>query len=315
MLAGLAFAIGGLVVLAIASDQFVKGSVRLAVVLKISPIVVGSLVVGFGTSAPEMVVSAVAALDGNLEIGVGNVIGSNVANVSLVLGCAALVAAVPVQASTIRGVLPISVVSVVVFAGLLQGSFNRIDGAILAALLVVALWLLLRRSRVVGGDQPSDLSEFVGGSAPAAANEILRTALGLAFVVGSAWAVVEGAEQIADELDLSGGFVGFTLVAIGTSAPELFTAVAAARRNAIDLLIGNLLGSNMFNSLAVGAAIALAGPGKVEDGFLAVAGSAMMVAVVMLSAAIMISKRRVNRQEGAVLLLVWIACVVGLASS
>lgn len=315
MLAGLAFAIGGLVVLAIASDQFVKGSVRLAVVLKISPIVVGSLVVGFGTSAPEMVVSAVAALDGNLEIGVGNVIGSNVANVSLVLGCAALVAAVPVQASTIRGVLPISVVSVLVFAGLLQGSFNRLDGAILAALLVVALWLLLRRSRVAGGDQPSDLSDFVGGSAPAATNEIVRTALGLAFVVGSAWAVVEGAEQIADELDLSGGFVGFTLVAIGTSAPELFTAVAAARRNAIDLLIGNLLGSNMFNSLAVGAAIALAGPGKVEDGFLAVAGSAMMVAVVMLSAAIMISKRRVNRLEGAVLLLVWIACVVGLANS
>ena len=310
MIDDLIYSIGGLVMLAVASDQFVKGAVRLAVVMRVAPVIVGSVVVGFGTSAPEMVVSAVAAADDNLDIGVGNIIGSNVANISLVLGCATLLASVPVQRATLRREVPISVGSVLLFAALLQGELSRVEGLVLIVVLVTVLGYVLRASRreqrVSVGEEISDL---VGEEAPSTFPEVVRTTMALLGVVVAAWLVVTGAEGIADELDLTGGFIGFTLVAVGTSAPELFTAVAAARRNEIELLIGNLLGSNMFNSLAVGGAIALVGPGQPEDGDLVVWGSVLMVAVVLASAIVMITKRRVARLEGFFLVVAWMACV------
>ena len=344
MINGLIYAVGGLLVLAVASDQFVKGAVRLAVVMRIAPVVVGSVIVGFGTSAPEMVVSGIAAVEGNLDIGVGNVIGSNVANISLVLGFATLVSAVPVKPSILRREVPISVASVVVFAVLIQGEITRLEGTILVLLLVGALGFILRTSprhqaapdalsasdRSAAdrtepdtaapdiaelGDLPHEIEEFVGEAVPSAITESIRTVIGLVLVAGSAWFVVTGAERIAEELNLTGGFIGFTLVAIGTSAPELFTAIAASRRGEIELLIGNLLGSNMFNSLAVGGVIALAGPGRVLDASLAVWGSTMMVAVVVVSAVMMITKKSVSRVEGLVLLAMWVACVVVLATA
>jgi len=139
MLLGLVFAIGGLSVLTLASDQFVKGAARLAVVFNVAPVVVGAVVIGFGTSAPEMVVSGLAAVDGNLDIGVGNVIGSNVANISLVLAAASFITVIPVSSQTVRREAPISVAAVLVFAGLVQGDLNRWEGAVLAALLMAVL--------------------------------------------------------------------------------------------------------------------------------------------------------------------------------
>ena len=343
MINGLIYAVGGLLVLAVASDQFVKGAVRLAVVMRIAPVIVGTVIVGFGTSAPEMVVSGIAAVEGNLDIGVGNVIGSNVANISLVLGFATLIAAVPVKPAILRREVPISVASVVIFAVLLQGEITRLEGTILLLLLVGALGFILRTSPrhqaeadalsasdrsaadrtepdttaldiVELGDLPHEIEEFVGEAVSAAITESIRTVIGLVLVAGSAWFVVTGAERIAEELDLTGGFIGFTLVAIGTSAPELFTAIAASRRGEIELLIGNLLGSNMFNSFAVGGAIGLAGPGRVLDASLSVWGSTMMVAVVVVSAVMMITKKSVSRVEGLVLLAMWVVCVVVLAT-
>ena len=343
MINGLIYAVGGLLVLAVASDQFVKGAVRLAVVMRIAPVIVGTVIVGFGTSAPEMVVSGIAAVEGNLDIGVGNVIGSNVANISLVLGFATLIAAVPVKPAILRREVPISVASVVIFAVLLQGEITRLEGMILLLLLVGALGFILRTSpryqaeadALSASDRSAadrtepdttapdiaelgvlhhEIEEFVGEAVPAAITESIRTVIGLVLVAGSAWFVVTGAERIAEELDLTGGFIGFTLVAIGTSAPELFTAIAASRRGEIELLIGNLLGSNMFNSLAVGGVIALAGPGRVLDASLSVWGSTMMVAVVVVSAVMMITKKSVSRVEGLVLLAMWVVCVVVLAT-
>ena len=343
MINGLIYAVGGLLVLAVASDQFVKGAVRLAVVMRIAPVIVGTVIVGFGTSAPEMVVSGIAAVEGNLDIGVGNVIGSNVANISLVLGFATLIAAVPVKPAILRREVPISVASVVIFAVLLQGEITRLEGTILLLLLVGALGFILRTSSrhqaepdaLSASDRSAadrtepdttapdiaelgvlhhEIEEFVGEAVPSAITESIRTVIGLVLVAGSAWFVVTGAERIAEELDLTGGFIGFTLVAIGTSAPELFTAIAASRRGEIELLIGNLLGSNMFNSLAVGGAIGLAGPGRVLDASLSVWGSTMMVAVVVVSAVMMITKKSVSRVEGLVLLAMWVVCVAVLAT-
>ena len=208
MLLGVIYTAAGLTVLTIAADQFVKGAARLAILFRVAPIVVGAVVIGFGTSAPEMVVSGLAAADDNLDIGVGNVIGSNVANISLVLAAATFVTVIPVRSGVVRREAPLSVASVLVFAGLIQGDLTRLEGALLALLLAIALGWILRSAR--NDDALSeDVEELVGDDAPRAAPEAVRTILGLVLVAGSAWFIVDGAERIAVELDLTGGFVGF----------------------------------------------------------------------------------------------------------
>ena len=314
MLLGLVLAVVGLAVLAVAADQFVKGAARLAVVLRLAPVVVGAVVVGFGTSAPEMLVSALAAANGRLDIGVGNIVGSNVANVSLVLGAASFVAVVPVAADVIRKDAAVSVASVAVFALLAQGDLHRWEGALLLAGLGGWFAAVLRGARTAA-DAPGrhDVSEIVGEHPPSAGLESARTAAALALVAASAYVLVEGAERVAEALDLSGGFVGYTLVAVGTSAPELVTAVAAARQRETELLVGNLLGSNVFNSLAVGGIIAMVGPGPVGDHALQTLGSSMMAVICLASWVTMAVGRRVNRVDGVVLVLLWLASIVLLA--
>lgn len=314
MLLGLVYSIVGLVVLSLAADQFVRGAARLAVVLRMAPIVVGAVVVGFGTSAPEMLVSVVAAANGRLDIGVGNIIGSNVANISLVLGAASFVAVVPVSRSVVRRDAAVSVAAVVTFALLVQGELNRTDGMLLLAALVAWLVLVLRGARTAQGETDmDDLSELVGDDPPALGIETLRTVVSLALVAGSAYVLVEGAERIADVLNLSGGFVGYTMVAAGTSAPELVTAVAAARQRETELLVGNLLGSNVFNSLAVGGVIGLVGPGLVGDVRLQTVGALMMVVICVVSWVAMPIGHRVSRIDGMVLLGLWVVSIALLA--
>ena len=312
MLIGLVFALAGLIVLTLASDQFVKGAARIAIIFDVPPVIVGAVIIGFGTSAPEMVVSGLAAVDGNLDIGVGNVIGSNVANISLVLAAASFVTVIPVSSETVRRQAPVSVAAVLVFAGLVQGDLNRWEAGILASLLGLVLFFVLRSTRS-GDPLVEDVEELVGDEEHSVKVETIRTFVGLVVVAASAWFIVEGAVRIADELELSGGFVGFTLVAVGTSAPELVTALAAARRRETDLLIGNLLGSNVFNSLAVGGVIGLVGPGPVLDTRLAEWGSVLMIVIVVISWVMMMTGSRVTRREGAVLLLLWIVSVIVLA--
>ena len=314
MLLGLVFSVVGLVVLSLAADQFVRGAARLAVVLRLAPIVVGAVVVGFGTSAPEMLVSALAAANGRLDIGVGNIIGSNVANISLVLGAASFVAVVPVSSSVVRRDAAVSVAAVVIFALLLQGGLGRLEGVVMLAALGAWFVLILRGART--GDSEADmddLSEIVGEDPPALGIETVRTVVSLALVAGSAYILVEGAVRVAEALNLSGGFVGYTLVAVGTSAPELVTALAAARQRQTDLLVGNLLGSNVFNSLAVGGVIALVGSGPVGDVTLQTLGSSMMVVICVVSWVAMAIGRRVSRIDGVVLLSLWVVSIVLLA--
>lgn len=316
MLTGLVYSVGGLVVLGVASEQFVRGAARLAVVMRVAPIVVGAVIVGFGTSAPEMLVSGFAAADGRLDIGAGNVIGSNVANISLVLGLAALTAAVPVKRAVLRREAPLSVASVAVFALLVQNGLNRLEAVALGLLLVAALAVIIIGSR---NAPPGSLDELAqddpapGGRAVRPAAEAIRTAVSLGLVAGSAFVIVEGAERLADELGLSGGLVGYTLVAVGTSAPEIVTALVAARQGETELLVGNLLGSNVFNALAVGAVIGMVGPGPVMDPVLVTVGSAMMLAICAVSWLTM-AGGRVTRRNGALLVSLWLISVIVLGS-
>jgi len=153
---------------------------------------------------------------------------------------------------------------------------------------------------------PEEVGELIGGEVRAS-RELMRTAIGLVVIVGGAWFLVWGAVGLADRLGLSGGFVGFTLVAIGTSLPELVTAAAAARHGESELVLGNLLGSNLFNSLAVGATIALVGTGEVTDARLVVFGSIAMVFVAAVMWVFIITDRKLKEAEGIVLVLLWVA--------
>ena len=284
-------------------DQFVIGAARVASVFRVSPVVVGAVLVGFGTSAPELLVSGVAAARGNMDLGVGNIIGSNLANLTLVLGVAAIIATIPATRASVRREAPLSLGAMVLFAILVQGDLTKVEGAILAVALVVSLGIIMSGAR--DDRMPEEVGELIGGEVRAS-RELMRTVVGLVVIVGGAWFLVWGAVLLADRLGLSGGFVGFTLVAIGTSLPELVTAGAAARHGESELVLGNLLGSNLFNSLAVGATIALLGTGDVTDGKLVVFGSIAMVFVAAVMWVFIITDRKLKEIEGIVLLLLWV---------
>ncbi len=286
----------GLVVLVHAADHFVVGAARVAGRTSLTPVVVGAVVLGFGTSAPELLVSAFAARQGEAALGIGNIVGSNIANLSLVLGAAALLAHLPLPAVTMRREVPLAVGAGLVFALVVQGGVSRIEGAGLLALMVAALaWLLLTS----GGDEVLDDLDDDGSSL---AIEATRTGVALVATLIGARLVVWGAGSLAETLGLSKGVVGLTILAIGTSLPELVTVVAAARRRETGLIVGNLLGSNLFNSLSVGAAVGLLGDGQPAGTAVAVTGASVMVVVSLVALLFMVTQRVVVRWEGAVLL-------------
>jgi len=297
----------GVVILSRAGDDFVEGAVGLATSVRLSPVLVGAVIIGFGTSVPEMVVSGIAAYNGDLDLGVGNVVGSNVANLSLVLAVAALIVPVLVTRAVLAREAPTAVLAVILFAYLASDGLSTTDGIILLmCLALVLVW-------VVGGAR-DDRHVTAGSDGSGVWRHAGRTGVGLAGTVAGAQLLVWGAMAVASRLGLTGGFIGFTLVAAGTSVPELATAVIAARKKQTDLILGNLLGSNVFNSLAVGGLIAVISPGAIRSEGLRTVGLMTMVGVTILAWVAMVTRRRVHRLEGAVLVVCWVAAVVGLAS-
>lgn len=293
----------GLFLLSKAADLFVDGAAAVATKAKLSPVVVGAVVVGFGTSAPELLISGIAALDGNPDLGLGNIVGSNVANVSLVLGFAALITPILVTKEVLVREAPLSVGAVALFAFFTIGGLAVWEGVVMLVLLAGALaWIVLGGNEdsveEVEVDEDRTLQESIG-----------VTLLGLIGTVLGAQLMVWGAESIAASLGLSGGFVGFTLVAIGTSLPELVTAFAAAKKGETELILGNLLGSNMFNSLAVGGAIAVIGASSFTDRIPATYGVVAMVVVAALTWVFMVTRRKITRIEAMFLLSVYVFVV------
>ncbi len=308
MLIAIPVLVVGLVLLVKGADRFVDGAADIAVARRWSPILVGAVVIGFGTSAPELLVSSVAAAQGDLGLGVGNVIGSNVANLTLVLGVASMIAVLSVEREVLTREGPLATAAVALFAVfILDGELTRAEGLVLLVGLVVALWLIIRGG--IGGDT-GELGEPSGRAMKVVA---LATGLGLVMTLIGAQGVVWSATKIADELDLTEGFVGFTLVALGTSLPELGTTVAACRKGQTGLVVGNLLGSNIFNSLAVGAAIALINPSSIGDDLLTGRGAAIMLGAVVFAYLVAATRRRVSRIEGVFLFAIYVAAIVAIA--
>lgn len=304
----------GLVILVKAADHFVAGAARLSAALNVSPVIIGAVVVGFGTSAPEMVVSAIASTQGKLDIAAGNIIGSNVANLSLVLGIAALLCVMDIDSSILRREAPLSTGAVVLFAVFIQDGLERWEGAVLLVSLVGAIVYLFTGPRGGSDELASEVDEFFAeDEAVTLRHEVVRTLLGLVGVIAGAQIAVEGASEIAEILELGEGFIGLTLIALGTSLPELVTAISAARKGEEELIVGNLLGSNLFNSLGVGAVAGLLGPGPLTDVELAGTGTVVMLVVAFGAWFFMSTGRRVVRPEAVALLVVYAVAIPLLA--
>lgn len=245
--------LGGLLLLLISANYLVKGGVSLAERLKISPLVIGMTVIAFGTSAPEFIVSLSAALQGNSEIALGNVIGSNIANIGLILGVTALILPLPVQKESIKNDGPMMLLASVLF--ILAGSsgiISRLEGFIGFSLMMIYTVWLVRSSRKASkkaeatADQEQDhtpkLSPLLAGV------YIVGASAGLAF---GADLLINSATQIALAFGVSQKIIGVTIVSFGTSLPELAASVTAAFKKQSDISIGNVIGSNLFNILGV----------------------------------------------------------------
>ncbi len=299
--------------LTLSADRFVDGAAKLAARVNISTVVVGALIIGFGTSAPELVVSTVATLTEGAEgtaLGIGNIVGANVANLTLVLSVPVLAFGGVVVQRGVKRQAALSATGVTVFAlAAYFGQPSILKGVGMALLMVVALWAVVRLGEGVDTGVTSDDE---GGPGP-----WVWTFVGLVGTVGFAHLVVRAATGIADQMGWTGGFVGFALVALGTTQPELLTVLAAARRGESGLVFGNLLGSNLFNSLTVGSAVFLANGNKPHDeaARLPVGSLLVMVAVSWMVIMLMRTGRRVSRGEAVILLGVYGVVLVWLAAT
>ncbi len=310
MLLAFVAAVIGIALLSKAADEFVEGAAAVAAALKISPVVVGAVIVGFGTSAPELLVSGISAVGGDADVGVGNIIGSNIANLTLILGSAALLLPLGINTGVLRREAPLSTLSVLAFALVLAGGvLDWWEGVLLLIALAVSLTVIIQAGRSESTDAYAhDIEEFTDDESVTSAS--IRTVVGLVGTVAGAWLLVYGATTVAEELGVSGGFIGITLVAVGTSLPELVTAVVAARKGEDDLIIGNLLGSNLFNSFAVGGVVAVLGNGAIEDASLARTENLFMVGVAVAAMFAMVTRRRFSRIEGGLFLAAFVAFLI-----
>ncbi len=316
MLLGVLAIIAGVTALAWAADQFVLGAARVALIRNVPALVVGVVIVGFGTSAPELLVSALAVLDDNTAVAVGNVVGSNLANLTLLLGIGAVIVALTVESRTVRLEAPIVLVATIAFALAVQGGIQRWEGVLLAAGLVGSIIVISRAPRRTSGEQDAiddEVIELADAEHHRFGVEVARTVVGLVATVATAQLLLWGALRVADETGLSGGFVGVTLVAVGTSLPELVTVIQSARRRETDLIVGNLLGSNLFNALAVGGVIGILGAPALDDTTLTIVGVGAAIVAAVLATAAMATRRTVTRTEGIVLIVVYIATIPLLA--
>jgi len=308
------YLIAGLVLLVAGAEVLVRGAAKLAAQFGISPLVIGLTVVAFGTSAPETAVSVQASLNGSGDIAIGNVVGSNIANVLLILGTTALVAPLVVSRQLIRLDVPIMIgASLVTFGLAWDGQLSRIDGAILfSAVVIYTLFLVIssRRENAAGADD--EFAKEFGLDEPAKPHAGLINAglvLGglVLLVVGSNF-LVEGAVALARALGLSELVIGLTVIAIGTSLPELATSIMAAFRGERDIAVGNIVGSNIFNLLCVLGLASLVSPQAIGVSSNALAFDfPVMIAVAVACLPIFFAGYCIKRWEGALFLAYYVA--------
>lgn len=288
--------LGGFIILTLGAEALVRGASSIALRLGITPLIIGLTIVAFGTSAPELAVSVKSALAGNSGIALGNVIGSNIANIGLILAITALIRPIQVQSQVVKRDIPLMILASMLFWGLLlDGELSLIDGVVLLSLLIGYLAFSYISSK--NSNQEEEIE--------AGPNNPLLSALfivvGISMLVGGGILFVNGAVDLAKTFGVSEVIIGLTIVAIGTSMPELVTSVIAALKGQSDIAIGNIVGSNIFNILGILGITAIVQP-------VSSLGFQPIDFIVMLAFAVIIlpfawTGLRIGRREGTVLLL------------
>jgi cation:H+ antiporter len=303
----LLYSLAGLVLLVAGAEVLVRGASKLAARFGIPPLIIGLTVVAFGTSAPETAVSVQAALNGSGDLAIGNVVGSNIANVLLILGVTALIAPLIVSRQLIRLDVPIMIgSSLLVFAMAWDGSLSRLDGALLfIGILIYTAFLIISSRKEKPAAADDQFNREYGQTEPSKPYAwLVDTALivvGLVLLVSGSNFLVEGAISLARSLGLSELVIGLTVVAVGTSLPELATSVMAALKGERDIAVGNIVGSNIFNLLCVLGLAALVSPSAIPVAANALAFDfPVMIAVAIACLPIFFNGYCINRWEGAV---------------
>lgn len=315
------YLIAGLVLLVAGAEVLVRGAAKLAAQFGIPPLIIGLTVVAFGTSAPETAVSVQAALDGSGDLAIGNVVGSNIANVLFILGLTALIAPLIVSRQLIRLDVPIMIgASLLTFALAWDGSLSKLDGAILFAGIVAYTAFLIISSRKQKPLEDDEFSKEFGFDEPvkpyAWAINLGLIIVGLVLLVSGSNFLVEGAVTLARTLGISELVIGLTVVAVGTSLPELATSVLAAIKGERDIAVGNIVGSNIFNLLCVLGLASLVSPQAISVAANALAFDfPVMIAVAVACLPIFFAGYRINRWEGLLFLAYYVAYTVYLVLS
>lgn len=303
---------GGLVLLVGGGELLVRGASRLAAAMRISPLVIGLTVVAFGTSAPELAVSVQAAMAGNADLALGNVVGSNIFNVLFILGVSALIVPLVVSSELVRRDVPVMIAaSLLLLAFGWDGAINRVEGVVLFAGIVLYTWWCVRQSR----KESSEVKQEFEQEWPSENQSQSSLPFNLMFIVGGlcllglgSTLLISGSVYVATSFGVSELVIGLTIVAAGTSLPEVVTSLTAAVRGERDIAVGNVVGSNIFNILCVLGVSSTIGPTGI-----AVSPSAMsfdipvMIAVAVACLPIFLTGHIISRWEGALFLLYYVA--------
>ena len=318
MLLAIVAVLAGFVLLAWSADRFVHGAAALAVHLGVSPLIIGLTIVGFGTSAPELVVSAIAALNGNTGLAVGNAIGSNIANVGLVLGLGAVIAPLTVASTILRKEFPVMGASLVlVLLVCLDGNLGLIEGiALFTGLLGIILWTVRTGMRESRASADARLEDPLQAEYELELEHVMSTGratlwllLGGVLMVASSRLLVWGAVEIATMLGISDLVIGLTIVAVGTSLPEVAATVASILKGENDIAIGNVIGSNIFNSLGVIGLAGMIHPARLDTAVMTRDIPVMLGITLLLYIALYRSGEipSISRIKGGILLLLYAA--------
>jgi len=312
MLISIAAVVFGLALLVWSADRFVLGASATARDLGVSPLVIGLVIVGFATSSPEMLVAGFAAWQGNPGLGIGNAVGSNIANIALILGVSAILRPLISSSNILTRELPLLIgVTVITVLVMLDGDFSRGDGVLLLLLMAGVMAFILRQAvSQQEGDDPltTELTGQIPGTLPLR-QAIFWLVLGFVLLMLSSRMLVWGGVDIAETLGVSDLVIGLTIVAVGTSLPELAAATAAVLKDEHDLVLGNVIGSNLFNTLAVLGLPALIAPGAIPPEVLT-RDLPVMCALTLLLVPALFHRRgrsgRIGRVEGALLLTAFV---------
>lgn len=322
MLLHLLAIVAGLAVLVWSADKFIDGASGLAHHLGVPTLLIGILIIGFGTSAPEIVVSIISALEGNPGLALGNAYGSNIANIALVLGVTALISPIVIQSNVVRKELPVLLgVTLVAVLLLLNGLMGVFEGVVLLGILALLVGLSIWKAKSGQDDSiVAEVEQELAEKVMTRKHAMMWVGIGLLLLIISSRFLVWGAVGLAQAFGVSDLIIGLTIVAVGTSLPELVSSIAAARKGEHDMILGNIIGSNVFNTLAVVGIAALIHPLSVAADVLSRDIPVMVFLTLLLFVMCWRFKlnkdgKQISRAEGGGLLLIYAAYTIWLIQS